>query len=277
MSRTTKSSPDPDDPYNLARFVEKQLSYHKTAMQELGAGRKCSCWSWYVLPTPPFIRNGRRCGSWQNQIYELADDDECRAYLAWGGPNHPGKHIVTDLRANYLAIMNVSAAKLEAGVAARRLVGGDAPRLKASAAYFGKIAAESGDAELAAAALRVVELMDNPPQRAQKGKDGAAVGGAGGTGGADGRGQPSPVLAMLTVGGGDDGEGKVGNQGNEEKQQRETSSAYCPPLLSSQTSTGSVVSADGARADSNTSSVVSAEDARDAANDDTDSADAWGP
>ena len=256
-----------------------------------------------MLPTPPFIRNGRRCGSWQNQIYELADDDECRAYLAWGGPNHPGKHIgMVDLRANYLAIMNVSAAKLEAGVAARRLVGGDAPRLKASAAYFGKIAAESGDEELAAAALRVVDLMDNPPQRAAAG---------GGAGGAGGQGQPSPVLGMLTGGGGDakkaakkaerndrgvrnintmfnrksgaspgasddDGEGKVGNQGNEEKQQREASSA-CPPLLSSQTSTGSVVSAEGARVDSNTSSVVSAEGARDAANDDTDSADEWGP
>ena len=51
------------DPYNLRRFVSKAREYHNQALSELRSGHKASCWSWYVLPTPPFIKNGREVGS----------------------------------------------------------------------------------------------------------------------------------------------------------------------------------------------------------------------
>ena len=55
------------DPHNLRRFVSKAREYHAQALGELQAGHKASCWSWYVLPTPPFIKNGREVGSGINR------------------------------------------------------------------------------------------------------------------------------------------------------------------------------------------------------------------
>ena len=40
----------PDDPYDLARFVEAQRDDHDRALAELAGGRKRSHWMWYVFP-----------------------------------------------------------------------------------------------------------------------------------------------------------------------------------------------------------------------------------
>ena len=50
------------DPHNLKRFISKQATDHRRALQELNNGRKAGCWSWWIFPTPPFIRNGQRVG-----------------------------------------------------------------------------------------------------------------------------------------------------------------------------------------------------------------------
>ena len=40
----------PDDPHDLARFVEAQAGEYSQALAEIKAGRKRSHWIWYVFP-----------------------------------------------------------------------------------------------------------------------------------------------------------------------------------------------------------------------------------
>ena len=48
------------DPHNSNRFLNEQSHHHPQALKELKVGHKTSCWSWYILPTPPFIRKHAR-------------------------------------------------------------------------------------------------------------------------------------------------------------------------------------------------------------------------
>ena len=143
-----------DDPHNLNRFVAKQHADHGRALKELRAGRKAGCWSWWIFPTPPFVRNGERVGSGTNQVYELKDDREGLAYLAHG-----------NLRANYLSIIDAMNSSLEGGVEPRRLLGIDVPRAEASAKYFEHLAREADDEQLGVACRRALELLK--PKRKQ--------------------------------------------------------------------------------------------------------------
>jgi uncharacterized protein (DUF1810 family) len=40
----------PNDPYDLSRFLEAQEANYQQALSELRAGRKRTHWSWYILP-----------------------------------------------------------------------------------------------------------------------------------------------------------------------------------------------------------------------------------
>ena len=142
------------DPHNLLRFVAKHGTYFSQAMAELRAGRKSSCWSWYLLPTPPFIKNGEEVGSGTNRKYALRTDEEAKQYLAF-------KHPAVSLRTNYLEMMRVVASQLEEGVNPTRLMGIDVPRLKASAAYIERMARQD-DAEMCAACAEVMERLGMP-------------------------------------------------------------------------------------------------------------------
>merc|ERR1712038_780867 len=51
------------DPHNLCRFTRTQKTHYQQAYDEIEAGRKQSCWSWYILPTAPWIVNGIERGS----------------------------------------------------------------------------------------------------------------------------------------------------------------------------------------------------------------------
>ena len=145
------------DPHNLLRFVAKHGTYFSQAMAELRAGRKSSCWSWYLLPTPPFIKNGEEVGSGTNRKYALRTDEEAKAYLAF-------EHPTVSLRTNYLEMMRLVASQLEEGVNPTRLMGIDVPRLKASAAYLERMARqdEVDDAEMCAACAEVMERLGMP-------------------------------------------------------------------------------------------------------------------
>ena len=142
------------DPHNLLRFVAKHGTYFSQAMAELRAGHKSSCWSWYLLPTPPFIKNGEEVGSGTNRKYALRTDEEAKQYLAF-------KHPAVSLRTNYLEMMRVVASQLEEGVNPTRLMGIDVPRLKASAAYIERMARQD-DAEMCAACAEVMERLGMP-------------------------------------------------------------------------------------------------------------------
>ena len=132
----------------LHRFVQKQAADHECALRELLEGQKMGCWSWWIFPTPPFISNGRRCGSGLNKVYEIVDDEEGLAYLK-----------LAQLRSNYLQIVAAVNEALEAGVEPKKLLGIDVPRVEASARYFEYLAGKAEDAELALACRTALDLL----------------------------------------------------------------------------------------------------------------------
>ena len=142
------------DPHNLGRFVAKHDEYFSQAMEELRSGHKSSCWSWYLLPTPPFIKNGVEVGSGTNRKYALRTDEEAKEYLAF-------EHPTVSLRTNYLEMMRVVALQLGEGVSPTKLMGIDVPRLKASAAYLERMARQD-DPEMCAACAVVMDRLGMP-------------------------------------------------------------------------------------------------------------------
>src|SRR6185295_11457479 len=66
----------PEDPFDLARFVQAQASSYQRALAELRAGEKRSHWSWFILPQ--MLGLGSSAMSVRYAIRSLA---EARAYL----------------------------------------------------------------------------------------------------------------------------------------------------------------------------------------------------
>eukprot|EP01062_Namystynia_karyoxenos_P061993 TRINITY_DN5481_c0_g1_i1.p1 TRINITY_DN5481_c0_g1~~TRINITY_DN5481_c0_g1_i1.p1 ORF type:complete len:330 (+),score=76.31 TRINITY_DN5481_c0_g1_i1:149-991(+) len=108
---------DPADPYDLrARFCRTQAKDFSTALGEIRSGAKRSHWSWYIWPTPPYVRDGVERGSSINQYYALRDapgslqgEKAARAYLKFKAEGQ-------DLRENYITMMTAVAEQLESGV-----------------------------------------------------------------------------------------------------------------------------------------------------------------
>ena len=67
----------PDDPYNLARFVEAQAPVYGQVLAELKAGRKESHWMWFIFPQMKGLGS-----SAMSERYAIGSPDEARAYLA---------------------------------------------------------------------------------------------------------------------------------------------------------------------------------------------------
>jgi len=154
-SSSSSSEDDQNDPHDIfSRFGQKQIQIFDCALSEIKNGRKCSCWMWYVFPTPPWIVNGVERGSGMNQHYSLRSDEQAVAYLQWN------KRV--NLRDNYLAITTAARDQLkEEGQNIFKLVGGvDAPKFRSSITYFHKIADQIGDEELKAICGEVLVLLD---------------------------------------------------------------------------------------------------------------------
>ena len=139
-----------DDQHNVRRFASRQAADHEAALQQLRSGHKSGCWSWWIMPTPPFIKDGREVGSGLNAQYAIRSDEEAKAYLRFGR-----------LRLNYLEIHTAVAEQLEKGTAPTRLLGIDVPRCEASVKFFKRIASEdkADDAELATLCERVLKAL----------------------------------------------------------------------------------------------------------------------
>ena len=67
------------DEFNLARFLNAQVNFYATALNELRAGKKQSHWIWYVFPQIKGLGS-----SSNSEFYGLVSLAEARAYL-----NHP--------------------------------------------------------------------------------------------------------------------------------------------------------------------------------------------
>ena len=166
---------DQSDPFKLSRFVRKQNKDQAQALEELRAGHKCSCWSWWILPTPPLRKGGQEVGSWTNREYALRSSAEAAAFLA-----HP------TLGPNYLDAVTACAEQLERGVTPRSLLGIDVPRLEASAKYFEREAARAGRADIRDACRRALRAMGAEMDGGGGGAGEGGEGGEGGGGGEDG-------------------------------------------------------------------------------------------
>jgi uncharacterized protein (DUF1810 family) len=152
------------DPFNLReRFCGNQKNCFTCALQEIQAGRKRSCWSWYVFPVSPWVVNGCERGSGTNKQYALRDlppnqlraDDAARAYLRF--PESYG----VNLRENYLTIIQEVAVQIEGGISCRSLVGGlDDPKLRSSLRLFERISRGGFDAEVNTTCVRAMAAMD---------------------------------------------------------------------------------------------------------------------
>jgi uncharacterized protein (DUF1810 family) len=65
------------DPYNLKRFVQAQSHVFEKVCAELQAGRKRTCWMWFIFPQ--FSGLGT---SYETMHFAISSGDEAVAYLA---------------------------------------------------------------------------------------------------------------------------------------------------------------------------------------------------
>jgi len=65
-----------EDHFNLERFVEAQQNVYAGVCSELRAGRKRSCWMWFIFPQ---IRG--LGASYTSQFYGISGLDEAEAFL----------------------------------------------------------------------------------------------------------------------------------------------------------------------------------------------------
>ena len=67
----------PDDPFDLARFVRAQEGAYVQALAEVRRGRKAGHWMWFVFPQVSGLGSSATA-----QRYAIGGLDEARAYLA---------------------------------------------------------------------------------------------------------------------------------------------------------------------------------------------------
>mmetsp|Transcript_43917 Transcript_43917/g.82047 ORF Transcript_43917/g.82047 Transcript_43917/m.82047 type:complete len:320 (+) Transcript_43917:41-1000(+) len=154
-ARSQSAPRRPGDPFNLYRFVEAQSENgtFDRALREIRAGRKSSCWMWFVIPSPPHMKHNIEHGSSTNRKYAIRSDDEAKAYLNYEADG-------VDLRSNYFAILSAVCEHLVAGKAARSVIGSfDEPKLASSIVFFERIT-RAQDNELHSLLVKLASLMN---------------------------------------------------------------------------------------------------------------------
>ena len=154
-ARTQSAPRRSGDPFNLYRFVDAQSENgtFDRALREIQAGRKSSCWMWFVIPSPPYMKNNIEHGSSTNRKYAIRSDQEGKAYLNYEADG-------VDLRSNYFAILSAVCQHLIAGKAARSVIGSfDEPKLASSIIFFERLT-RNEDNELNGLLLKLAGLMN---------------------------------------------------------------------------------------------------------------------
>merc|ERR1712118_318249 len=109
-------------------------------------------WSWFMLPTPPFIVDGVEMGFAANRRFAIRSDEEACAFLHFRDNG-------VDLRRNFVAMIVAICHQLNEGKSVVRLLGeDDEPKLKSSVVFFSRIARMDGDVELADLCKQVLGL-----------------------------------------------------------------------------------------------------------------------
>ena len=94
---------NPDDRFDLNRFVQAQQEVYSRALAELKLGRKRSHWMWFIFPQIDGLGYSSTA-----KFYAIKSKDEAKAYLA-----HPllGKRLM-ECAATLLKIEGTSAAEI---------------------------------------------------------------------------------------------------------------------------------------------------------------------
>jgi uncharacterized protein (DUF1810 family) len=71
--------PEPDDPYDLQRFVDAQNRVYETVTAELRSGRKRTHWMWFIFPQIAGLGHSAMA-----QRYAISSLLEAEAYLKHG-------------------------------------------------------------------------------------------------------------------------------------------------------------------------------------------------
>jgi uncharacterized protein (DUF1810 family) len=151
-SRNSIESVDSDPDDIEERFFRPHQKLFSTALEELQNGRKESCWSWYFLPTPPYVVDGVERGSFMNRKYALRDDAQAHTFLEF---SREGVH----LRRNYMSIVQAVRIQLESGLSLRDLLGPlDDSKAISSFQLFERIGMDRKDTELYTLCGHVLEL-----------------------------------------------------------------------------------------------------------------------
>ena len=129
---------DDNDPHAIIRrFVPPHARMFATALAEIQQERqKRGHWSWYFMPTPPHMVDGREVGSDMNRRYALRSLEEGAEYLLL-----PTTAQGVNLRDNYIALMTAIRQVLADGdhprLTVTQLIGSDdVPKLFSSLAFF---------------------------------------------------------------------------------------------------------------------------------------------
>mmetsp|Transcript_48117 Transcript_48117/g.66798 ORF Transcript_48117/g.66798 Transcript_48117/m.66798 type:complete len:114 (-) Transcript_48117:51-392(-) len=108
---------------------------------------------WFVIPSPPYMKNNIERGSSMNRRYAIRSDEEAKAFL-----KHESDGL--DLRQNYFTILSAVLEHLKTGKAARSVIGGfDEPKLASSVLFFERITRQ-GDQELNEVLVQIAKLMN---------------------------------------------------------------------------------------------------------------------
>eukprot|EP00980_Cylindrotheca_fusiformis_P024163 scaffold11578_cov56-Cylindrotheca_fusiformis.AAC.3 len=125
--------------------------YFSRAIGEIRQGKKRGHWLWFILPTDPFIVNGKEVGSSMNQYYALRGDEAPQAYLK-----------INYLRSNYFQICKAIETQLKQGNSFDHLFGSyDKGKVTSSWKLFHKTAIQVGDEELASLCQNLLQLVEN--------------------------------------------------------------------------------------------------------------------
>ena len=160
LAKNDSDCDDLSDPFDLKRrFCDTYRLDFASALREIQAGRKRSCWSWYIFPVAPYIVGGQEMGSGTNARYALRDkpphttrgDDAARAFLRFEANDQY-------LRAHYMEMMTAVAEQVEGGISGVALVGTlDDPKLRSSLRLFERVTRDGFDDEVNQVCLRALE------------------------------------------------------------------------------------------------------------------------
>lgn len=131
----------------IEKFTVQYRSSHAGALAEIKAGRKTSCWSWWIWPT-----NYRAGASGMSLTYALSDE-QAAAFMQ-----------DTYLRDCWLQMMTAVAEQVESGVTMDDLCGIDVPRVPATCELM-KRAVGAFDEEVVALCTRVAMAIEQDTAR----------------------------------------------------------------------------------------------------------------